>query len=225
VNGIYRLSIEGTAYGQMHVHTLHFRSTVDPDGLAMSENAYQQGLIDSWQSLARTLYRGIFNTAVSACQLYRVRKVCGSVPLPAGIDEAEVAGSILGTISPGSAEEAPWLCNNVTWRTGFSGKSYRGRSFFGGMLVADHAGGTVSGGRITNTAAYCTALITNYVTPADVDTPYRLFVYSRTLAVGKPDADPPVAPVACQLAGGDVTTFQTRTALASMKTRKAGSGS
>jgi len=224
VNGIYRLVVQGTCAGQMHIHSLHFRSTVDPDGLAQSEADYQQGLIDSWQSVARTTYRAIFYTGDSPCQLYRVRKVCGSVPLPAGPDEAEVVGSILGTTPPGSDICAPWLANNVTWRTGFGGKSYRGRSYFGGLQESDLTQALVGGTRLTRTTAYLDALVTAYVTPADADTPYRLFVFSPTLANGKPDADPPVAPVSCQNAGGDVTRYQVRDQLASMKSRKAGHG-
>jgi hypothetical protein len=223
-NGIYRLTVQGTVSGQMHVHSLHFRSTVAAASLLLTEPEYQQQLIDSWQSTARSLYRNLFHVGANPCEIYRVRKVCGSLPLPAGIDEAEVAPNIAGSVASLGTPGAPWLASTMTWRTAFSGRSYRGRSYFGGLGSDLYATSTIGTLRVDAMAAYGNALLAAYVTPGDVSTPYRLFIYSPTLANGKPDEVPPVAPVACQAAGGDVTTFQTRNVLATMKSRKAGSG-
>ena len=226
VNGIYRLAVIGTVAGQQHVHTLHFRSTLDPDSLSASEEQWQQELIDAWQGAPRTAYRGIFYTVHNPCEQYQVRKVCGSLPLPAGVDEAEAGGSTAGTMPGGSSITAPWLAQNVTWRTGNAGRSYRGRSYIGGLDENDITGAVVAPARVTLLATYCTALKTAFVDPGDLDTPYKLFVFSRVLAEGKPATPdkPAVPPVECQQAGADVRSFQTRTALATMKSRKAGSG-
>ncbi len=111
-----------------------------------------------------------------------------------------------------------------TLRTGFAGRSYRGRNFIGGLHENWVLGATVQGGRVTAQQAYYTALKTAYVTPDELSTEAKLFVFSRLLASGQPDADPPVAPVSCQNAGANVLSTVTKTTLATMKTRKAGSG-
>lgn len=223
-NGIYSLAVIGTVTGEMHVHTLHFRSTVDPDGLAMSEDAYMQGLIDSWQASCATSYRSCFNSAMSPVQNFRARKVCGSLPLPGGVDEAQAGGSTAGT---GSGNEwtmgglgspvSAWLATVTTLRTAYAGRSYRGRYYLGGLvqqgiLIDDYVGP----GRVANEGAYAAALLATYVTPADVDSPYSLFVWSRTLSA-LPGSQ-------CQTSGADVTTLTPRFKLATMKSRKPGSG-
>jgi hypothetical protein len=216
VNGIYQLKVIGTVLGQQHIHSLHFRSTTDPDGVAMSEPAYQQGLIDAWQSAARTAYRGCFHDVSFPCQNYQVRKVCGSVPLPGGIDEAEAGGTTQGTRSPTTAGLASWLAIVTTIRTAYAGRSYRGRFFLGGLDENDADGDQIVSGHVARVQSYVDTLTTAFVTPLDVDNPFRLFVFSRKLAEG--------SGVACQNAGADAINFQVRTGLATMKSRKKGSG-
>lgn len=216
VNGIYRLAVIGTVLGQQHIHTLHFRSTAAGNAVAMDEATYQQGIIDDWQAAARTQYRGMFYSIANPCESYQVRKVCGSLPLPAGVDEAEAGGSTAGGLGASTAPGPPWLANNVTWRTALAGRSFRGRSFFGGLDEQDFAGAVIQANRLNPTNTYCTALITAFVTPLETAVNQKLFVFSlkRSGMVG----------VACQDAGSDVKSFQARTALASMKSRKAGHG-
>lgn len=216
VNGIYRLSILGTSLGQQHVVTHHFRSTLAGNAVALSEPAFQQALIDSWQANARTEYRAVFSSSDSPCQLYQVRKVCGALPLPAGIDETESAGSIAGTASKTGEALMPWLAQNVTWRTANAGRSYRGRTYFGGLWEQDTAVATVGAGRMNSVAAYCAKLKVTYIDPLETAVDWKLFVFSRVLSV-RPGFE-------CHQAGADVTNYQTRDQVASMKSRKAGSG-
>jgi hypothetical protein len=215
-NGIYRLSVIGTVLGQQHVHTLHFRSTLAGNAVAMDEATFQQGIIDDWQANARTQYRGMFYSIAFPCENYQVRKVCGGTPLPAGVDEAEAGGSTGGALGSSTAPGPPWLANVVTWRTALAGRSFRGRSFFGGLDEADFAGAVVQANRLTPTGVYCTALITAFVTPLETAVNQKLFVFSGKLAA--------TVGIACQDAGSDVKSFQARTALATMKSRKAGHG-
>jgi hypothetical protein len=220
-NGIYKLAVIGTVAGQQHVHTMHFRSTIDPDSLVMTEEQYFDALLSAWQTNARTQYRAIFTTDHSPVQTYQLRKVCGSLPLPAGLDASESAPNQGGTTNGaavGAGEAAaPWLANVVTERTALAGRRYRGRFVLGGLYEGFISGATVLPLRLTPTGAYTTALTAAFVTPADVDTPFRAFVYSRTQALEFPTAP-------CQTAGADVRTYQVRDVLATMKSRKAGSG-
>jgi len=224
-NGIYKLAVLGTSQGQQHIHTLHFRSTVDPDGLLMSEDAWQAALVALWQGTPRTAFRNLFQASESPVQSYQVRKVCGAVPLPAGLDVAESVGNQNGTQGlPEGDALAPWLAQVVTLRSALAGRRYRGRSFIGGLREENVLISTITGARTTRMTAYADALRTVFVTPADADIEAKLFVFSRLLANGDPTRVPPVLPVACQDAGANVTTLQVRDQLATMKSRKQGSG-
>lgn len=217
-NGIYKLAVLGTVAGQQHIHTMHFRSTLEPAALLQSEAAYQQALIDDWQGNLRTAYRAMFWSSDNPCQSYQVRKVCGSAPLPAGVDEAEAGGSTAGTITPSGGDQAlaPWLACVTTIRTGLAGRKYRGRNYIGGNSEANVNGATIASAYTDLLNTYFGALKTRYVDRDDLTTPYRWFVFSRLLAG--------MAGVACQDAGAAVTGFQVRNQLATMKSRKAGSG-
>jgi len=98
------------------------------------------------------------------------------------------------------------------------GANLYGANLYGANLYGANLDGAVlHADRLTPTGVYCAKLVATYVTPIDTLINARLFVFSPTLATR--DAKP------YQEAGGDVTTYQVRTALATMKSRKAGSGS
>ncbi len=215
-NAIYKFAVVGTVKGQQHIHTMHLRSTTHPDAVALGETAYQQRLIDDWQSACRTAYRAIFYTNDNPTESYQVRKVCGTLPLPAGVDEAETTGNIAGTRSSVSEPAAPWLSTVTTIRSGLAGRRYRGRNFLGGLEEQDIVGATVQSGRIGLQATYFSALMTLFVSPASGEPIGRWFVHSRLLAKQQG--------MQCQNAGADVTSYQNRSDLASMRSRKAGSG-
>jgi len=216
VNGIYRLAVIGTVNGQQHVHTLHFKSTANTTALSATEPDYQQSLIDAYQSSCRDPYRQLFHPSSSPCQTYQVRKVCGSLPLPAGVDEGETAGNSTGTGAPIGDMMAPWLAQVVTLRTGFIGRRYRGRNFIGGLFEQDVVGATIQTGRMSNAGTYYTALVTAFAPTSESTTAYRWFVFSRTLSLE--------AGTACQDAGANVQSYTVRDQMASMKSRKLGSG-
>ena len=219
-NGIYKLAVIGTVAGQQHIHTLHFRATTDPDGVLMDEDTWQTDLVNQWRTAAGVQYRALFHTTALPVQSHQVRKVCGSVPLPAGVDVAEPGATSAGT---GSSSEynsealAPWLATVTTHRTALAGRRYRGRSFIGGLHEASVIGAVVQAVRITTLTAYYDALRAAFITPLEVDTPRKLFVYSKRQIELFPSTP-------CQNSGADVRTFQVRDQLATMKSRKAGSG-
>lgn len=216
-NGIYKLAVIGTVHGQQHVHTLHFRSTAAPTALAASEETYQSDLLAAWQTAARTPWRALHFNFNKPCQQYQVRKVCGTIPLPAGLDAAETPPNDTGTGVPTAAEwVASWLCHVVTLRTPFSGRRYRGRNFIGGMQEDQVSGDTISTSRLTLTTTYYEALRTAFITPDDLTKIASLFVFSRKQAA--------VGGTQCHQAGGDVRSYQVRNNLATMKSRKFGSG-
>lgn len=222
-NGIYSLAVIGTVSGQRHIHTLHFRSTVGGTGLTDTEAEFMAHIVTEWQTTPQAAYRAIFGGADSPILSFAVRKVCGDTPLPAGYDVAQPAGSQAGTGIAGdfNGDKQPaWLANVVTERTNFSGRSYRGRFYLGGLYETMTAGDSLTTGRVTTTQNYCDALLAKFVTPGEVTVHAKLFTWSYKLAHPKP-GDPTYS---CQNQGGDVTSFQVRTAVATMKSRKAGSG-
>lgn len=219
-NGVYSLAVAGTVTGQLHIHTLHFRSTLAGNSVALSETAWMQNLIDSWKTTPAAAYRAIFGAADLPVQLFRVRKVCGSTPLPAGLDQAQSAGSDVGTGVAGEFNGdkcAPWLASVTTERTGFAGRRYRGRFYLGGLYEPMVAVAQISADRQSRTQSYVNALAAAYITPLETVTNFKLFNYSRTIALLNP-ATP------CQDTGADVISHQVRDQLATMKSRKAGSG-
>jgi len=206
-NDTSKLAVIGTVSGQQHIHTLHFRH-VTP---ALTE----ADLIAAWQAAARTTYRAFFRTADNPCEQYQARHVCGTVPLRAGSDVSETAGSIAGTRSEATEAMAPWLATVVTLRTPFAGRTRRGRFFLGGLAEGGIVGALVSSGVTALVQDYVDDLMTAFVTSGGT-TGFLLVVYSRVLAA-VPDTE-------CQDSSTPVSTMQVRNVLASMKSRKAGSG-
>jgi hypothetical protein len=213
------MSVIGTVTGQQHIHTMHFRSTANALTLAASEAEFQGSLIDTWSGGPKAAYRALFGGADSPVQLYQVRKVCGSTPLPAGVDEAEPGGTQAGTGIAGEFngdKAAPWLASVTTIRTGYAGRRYRGRWFFGGLYEPMLNVSDVSTDRQNRMTSYCTAMLAAFHATAPDTLQAVQFSFSRVQAaeVG----------VNCQNAGGDVISFQPRAALATMRSRKVGSG-
>jgi hypothetical protein len=220
-NGIYKLAVIGTAVSQQHIHTLHFRSTLAGNAVAMSETAFMQDLLDAWKGAPATAYRSMFNVATPCVQSFQVRKVCGTLPLPAGLDANQPGGSQNGTgaggaFVGGSDFAASWLASVTTERSALSGRRYRGRYFIGGLLEGHIVQDAIQGERATNEQAYATALTAAFITPLETAVNYKLFVYSRTAAL--------IPGTECQNAGADVVSLVPRLKLATMKSRKAGSG-
>jgi hypothetical protein len=219
-NGIYKLAVIGTVQGQQHIHTLHFRSTLEPDGLTDTETVWMTELVTTWQGAPAAAYRALMGSTELPVRQFQVRKVCGTSPLPAGVDISQPAGSQAGTGVAGEFQGlslAPWLSTVTTVRTGFAGRRYRGRSYIGGLEETMVTGATVSADRVSRLTSYFNALLAAFVTPDEVSTKAKWFVYSRTIAEEEPTTP-------CQNTGGDVVGFQVRDQLASMKSRKAGSG-
>ena len=217
VNCIYRLSIIGTVCGQQHVHSLHFRSTAASSVDPYTEDAYQTALLNAWKTASKTAYKAMFSSNWFPCQTYQVRKVCGSLPLPGGVDASETVAESQGTRpQSGESDLAPWLAQNCTWRTRYAGRRYRGRSFFGGLYESDVAGALINGPRATSMPAYLTTLVTAFVTPGELTKEFSLFLWSRVQ-----NQEPGMQ---CHQSGGDIISYQVRDQLARMTSRKAGSG-
>lgn len=219
-NGIYSLKVIGTVGTQQHMHTLHFRSSTQPAALAMSEPVFMALLISTWQGPPRASFRALFSGSELPVQQYQVRKVCGTAPLPAGLDTAEAAGNQAGTGIAGEFNGdnlAPWLASVTTLRTGLAGRRFRGRNYFGGLMEPMVTVSTVSADRQSRMASYYTSLFTAFVDAVDVAIPAHLFVYSKTQAEEFPGTP-------CQNTGADVISTQVRSYLCTMKSRKLGSG-
>lgn len=217
-NGIYKMAVVGTVQGEQHIHTLHFRSTPNPNNTTMSETAYMTAIANAWKAQARVGFLNLFGTVDTPNLLQQLRKVCGSLPLPAGVDLAEGSGSQAGTrvVTSLGDQAAAWLAGTLTHRSGFAGRSYRGRNYLGGLFEADLQQQSVSATYQGLLQAYANGLAAAFITPLEVDAVAKLFVYSRKLAS--------VAGTQCQNAGADVTQLTPSSKLATMKSRRAGHG-
>lgn len=208
VNDIWRLSIKGTVHGQDHVVTCHFRNVSDVG----TDAAVGQAIIDAWQADARAQYRACFRNEDTPVDLITAQKVCGSVPLPAAIQETEVAPNRVG--SAGSASDlvsAPAsTARIITLRTAIAGRRYRGRQYLGGVVDGNtDTPHLLNSGHVATLQAYGDALV------AAGGVTYNLFVFSRVLAAlgGQ-----------CQDFGADVTQAVARNYLGTMRSRMLGHG-
>jgi hypothetical protein len=219
-NGIYKLAVIGTVATQQHIHTLHFRTTLNALAAGATEPEFMGSLIDLWSGTPMAAYRALFGSTDKPVEQFQVRKVCGDQPLPAGVDEANPAGSQAGTGVAGEFNgdaAAPWLASITTVRTALAGRRFRGRWFFGGLWEPMLSGSSVSSDRQNRMQTYCTNLDTVFMDPAaPVNLPAVLFVYSKVQSQE--------TGTQCQNAGADVTSFQVRPYLVTMKSRKIGSG-
>jgi hypothetical protein len=209
INDVSELAVIGTVVGQQHVHTLHFKhvgAPADPEGTLIAE----------WEAACEASYRALFTDEDSPTLTYKAKQVCGTIPLRAPAEAAQV--TILGTRPVNSQAQPALMAELVSERTAFAGRSYRGRFFLGGLREEDSQGNnlvTVALSRYALTGAYMTALLAAFG-GAGTSTNFNLFVYSRKLAA---------APgVQCQNTGAIVTGFVHPTLVSTMRSRRPGSG-
>jgi hypothetical protein len=207
INDTTQLAVRGIVAGQDHVHTLHFRHmALPPDS--------EQALIDEWQAGCRTAYRAAFITFDSPVITLTARQVCGTVPLRAPVEETEAVGNQPGTRTPSGDRLAPWLASVTSERTALAGRSRRGRYYLGGLIEADIVMADLQSAYLTLVQAYATALLTVFG-PAGTSANFKLAVHSSKLAAQG---------LQCQDSSTLVNGLIVRSPLATMKSRKAGSG-
>jgi hypothetical protein len=207
--------MKGIVSGQVHVHTLNFR--------LMNAGINEQLLAEDWNTNLGAIYRDIFVAVDSPLQLVTAAHICGSVPLRAS---AEVTpGASVGTRPNGGAfqKQPSWLAAQWSVRTALSGRSRRGRNYFGGI----HEGDTIGNDLVINGAnqdtvweklvAYRAALLARYGDGGAQAPAARLVVHSHKLSL--------VSGQQCQDSSTLVTGIILRAPVATMKSRKPGSGS
>lgn len=206
INDVFRMTIKGTVAGQDHYLTHHFRD--------LTGAAAQTAIITVWQATCRTALRGCFTTADTPLLSYEVRQVCGTLPLQAPGAATEPGATQAGTISPPGERLASWLARVISWRTAYAGRSYRGRSFFGGLYEDWCNGNNVNGAQMTQTDAYVTAMLGAFG-PSGSSADWRLVVWSERLRdLGN----------SCLLSSAGIDAGLSQQAIASMKSRKVGHG-
>ena len=206
INDTYFFTAIGTLQGQSYIHTLHFR-----EGASATGSPVEQHLINLWQSGCQAPWLAAHGASYTLSTL-RAQKVCGSLPLPSAVEESVGA---VGTRSV-TLEHPPWLACVVQERTGFAGKSYRGRFYMSGFGEGDVTNETfVAGGLeyIGKVQAYADALDTTFmdkIAPFD----WQLVVHSRTLAQAVP-------PPQCTASSSPVTSLNVVTRLTTLRSRRA----
>lgn len=210
-NDTIQLAVQGTVGSQRHVHTLHFR-LVQP-------TLIEDALAADYRDNVLTAYRAIFSSTDTPAELIVARQVCGTVPLraPAEVTPASAAG----TRNTAGMDRLPsYVAAVVSERTASAGRSRRGRFFIGGLVEFDADFNTLrTGGADVNAGnaiiAYVAALA-RYLSGGAQQANYRLVVHSRKLAS--------VPGTQCQDSSTFTTGYIVRTALGSMRSRKAGHG-
>lgn len=207
VNDTIQLVVRGTVAGQTHLHTLHFR--------CLDVTPVEQALINDYQANARVAYATCFSTADLPVQLFIARQVCGSVPLRAPVEEAEIPANQAGAQAVAGERLPSWLAACTSLRTAFAGKSRRGRFYLGGLFEAWTVGNDLTAARMAMDQFYLDALMGRYG-PSGTSNQFRLVIYSQKLAS--------VPGTACQDSSTVVTSGIVNSAVATMKSRKPGSG-
>lgn len=203
---VWQVQVRGRVVTQDHVHTLHFR---DITGLAAPT-----AIVTVWQASCRTAFRNLFESDDLPVQDYVITQVCGSLPFAASAAATEPGATQGGTRTSSSDLVPSWLARVISWRTAFSGRRYRGRSYLGGMHESWLSFNTLSAGDITLMDAYANTILTAFG-PTGSSSDWRAVVYSqRARDLG----------ATCIAAGSQITGFLSRTQVGSMKSRKLGHG-
>lgn len=207
LNDTYFLTVQGTLAGQIYIHTLHFREILAPPGLNPS-----QSLIDRWQTTSQAPWLAAHTAAYTLTRI-TAQRICGSLPLPARVEEGV---GVVGTRSSGTLGDAlaPWLSIAVNESTGLAGRSRHGRFFMSGGHEADVQGETLSTGPTTwlgTVTTYVNGLVTSYVTGPPAD--WQLVVHSRLLAQGPSTG--------CTYSSEPVTSLGVNARLTTQRSRRA----
>jgi hypothetical protein len=214
LNDTVQLSVKGRVSGQTHVHTLHFRHTI--------AGTTDQLLAEDFNVNLMAAYKGIFKTTDDPAQLISVQQVCGTVPLRAGVEVTPTLAAGTRT-SPNFTQPMPsWLAAQWSVRTALAGRSRRGRNYFGGLDEFDsnlndlNINPVDTASSYARVVAYRDALLARYGVGGVQAGAWALVVHSHKLSL--------VVGQQCQNSSTIVTGIIVRTAVASMKSRKPGSG-
>lgn len=207
INDTFALTVKGTVTTQQHIHTLHFRA-LDP---LVDEGM----LIDAWVSACGTAYRAQFSNGQLPVEVIRAAKVCGSVPLPAPVEESMAGAARQGTRGAETNYAPSFIAAVAIERGTIAGRSRSGRYFIGGALTNDFNVNQWAGGYKSILDAYAAALTAEFV-GSELDGPWQLVTHSRKLALAGAGCEASATPVASVVVSNNVTT---------MRSRKTGHGS
>jgi hypothetical protein len=120
---------------------------------------------------------------VVTCDQLIVRDVNPGTAAEVELDFTAVAGGIVGgdPLPPQSA-------GVITWRTGFAGRSFRGRTYLPGVSESDSTDGTLSSGYLTRLGTIITQMLAVFG-PSGSDTNWQFAVISEVSA-GAPRVPP-----------------------------------
>lgn len=206
VNSTYSLYVQGFVGYVQHIHTLHFRSNT-LDGTA-------QDLITDWRANAEAAYRACFHNSQQPVQLIRAAEICGTVPLPAPVENAVTGAAANGTRTTTGDGHPSFIACHVAEKGALAGKSRQGRFFLGGLFESDTTYNDLNAPYLAAVQGYIDALMANYVTPAIAD--WHLVVHSRKLA--------DVPGTACNVSSSRVANLIASVKVTTMRSRKEGHG-
>lgn len=206
IGDVWQLAIKGTCLSQEHLHTLHFRALTTP--------ANSAALVSEWQAGARTSYRGLFGTGDLPVVTYTCRQVCGTPPFAASTEATEGGGTQAGTRSLSGDGAPSWLARCISWRSAYAGRRFRGRSYIGGMFESMMNGNDLVSGELTLMDAYVSAMLATFG-GSGTSANWVFCVYSQVARDGG---------ATCPTAASQVAAGISRSAIASMRSRKPGHG-
>jgi hypothetical protein len=208
VNETFELAVQGTVVGQRHIHTLHFRS--------LSLEADEANLAADWQTNLRTSFRACFFAADKPVELLKVRKVCGTLPLPSVYELVEAGATQAGTRTAGSVQSPALIAALVKEKGVFAGRKRSGRFFMSGSNIGDINLHDFQPAYIAIIQSYATALAARYISSGSAS-PWRLVTHSRALAAEQPPLD-------CEDSSTLVQALIVSTRVTTMRSRKLGHG-
>lgn len=171
INDTYRVAIIGHVAEQDIVNVVHFQQVTPVFG-----GSSEESLANAWVEDVQGTYLDACNSLYTLDKLL-VQNVDGVTSAYEKIINA--AGSITGDLY--AFQCAPV----ISWRTGLTGRSNRGRSYMPPVAEADVSGGGILGGTfVTKLQAYVTATL--QVTESVLGGTFNLVVYSRKNSTSNP---------------------------------------
>ncbi len=207
-NDTFKLSVVGRLQNQDYVHTLHFREIAP--AIPPTDTQWMNDLIDDWQANCRAAWLGI-QGGTYALVRERVDKVCGALPLPAPVEQADAG---VGT-RPGTPllETPSWFACKVKESGESAGRRSQGRFFTWVPEEGDFVVNTLQPTYLASVAAYTTTLA-RFLSGGLAAGVRRLVVYSRKAASAIP-------PPQCQNSSTLVASYTVDTLLTTQRSRRA----
>lgn len=203
---VQRLAIEGVLFGQPHVNVLHCASESVPGTTYPTD----------WQALANAFIDAI-KTPLCNQISWGTLKVT-DLALPPRTWEYALSKVGASASADGLPANAPIV---LSWKTGYAGRSYRGRQFVSGLAEAGHLGGIMDSTYLSNLQSAINTFLGNWGDGGTLATNIVFGVWSEKLGTTKNVAGE-ILSYNYDLGFHPIETGVVRSAIANMRGRRYG---